>query len=563
MGNINSNVKKKNGIGNKLMLFLGIRLDNQLNKLSIKIITTISSFLTLKEYNIMLQVSSTTNKLFGQVSSCYQVHCQKLLNVNSDLVHSQNWKQMLKLLLCTPIKGIPYENALRSIRFNIYQHPAFIEDKINYSTFQKGILYFESQFQKVQTKEFEQLKKFAKIHFEQILKLRQGCEIHIQMPQQLMNIYSIQDYIKIYNVYLNIRFDNVNLVQFIELWDRYCGWISIMEWSTLTLIAQFNQIIEENLRKYHLPKFTFRHFMVTLWIMNSNKCLKTLRQEFKEKLIQSRIKNIKIQLLRRYIQQLIDISTNQSNIQQYGQANFQYHSEIYALADIAIQMTSNQNYFQDEQILIYTFGEQIYKFIIFQNLYLNRIEQFQNQITQYKEASTLAQIKQFQISDDLDQHSKVLGRYNKKQQIRELFRQISNQKVEDKDNHYQNDSKQSLEISSISQTSTKCSFLFNSIKSNDVLLNYIQMFQKDLYNQIEHFYQMQDSIIEQMQNLEKEQQQYDIPDLAEYKPMKYESVIEKLNQVRQRQNKNRSLNESPSSIYGRTTAQEMLQRVIS
>lgn len=51
-----------------------------------------------------------------------------------------------------------------------------------------------------------------------------------------MNIYSIQDYIKIYNEYLNMRFDSVNLTSFLELWDRYCGWISIMEWSTSSLI---------------------------------------------------------------------------------------------------------------------------------------------------------------------------------------------------------------------------------------------------------------------------------------------------------------------------------------
>ncbi|CAD8106626.1 unnamed protein product [Paramecium primaurelia] len=563
MGNMKSNVKKKNKISDKLKLFFGIRLENQFNKLSINIISTISSFLTLKEFNIILSVCSTTNQIFSQVSSCYQIHCQKILNVKCDIINSKNWKQLLRLLLCTPIKGIPYENAIKSIRFNIQQHPTFIEKQFNYSTFQKSILYFESKFQKIQTKEYEQIKQYSSNHFEQILKLRQGCEVHIQMPQSLMNIYNIQDYIKIYNVYLNMRFDSVNLTSFLELWDRYCGWISIMEWSTSSLINQFNQIIDETLHKYNIPKFTFRHFMTTQWIINSNKCIKILRKEFEHQLFKSRMQNTKIQLLRRYIQYLIDISTNQSNIQQYGQANFQYDPEIYVLAEIAVDMTSNQHYFIDEQILIYTFGQYIYQFIIFQNLNSKRIEQFKILISEHKEASINQQIKQYQNPDELQQINQVLGRYNPKQQIRTLIKMISRQKIEDKDNQSQNEVQESLETSEISQISTTCSSVFMSTKSNDVLLNYIQMYQKDLYNQIEHFYQLQETIIELFQDVEQQQQLYDVPELAEYKVMKYETLIERLNQIKQRQTKKGSIMQSPASMYGRTTAQEILQRVIS
>ncbi|CAD8192502.1 unnamed protein product [Paramecium octaurelia] len=563
MGNLKSSTNKKNKISDKLKLILGIRLENQFNKLSINIISTISSFLTLKEFNIMLSVSSTTYQVFGQVSSCYQVHCQKLLNVQSDIILSKNWKQLLRLLLCTPIKGIPYENAIKSIRFNIQQHPTFIENKFNYSSFQKSILYFETNFEKVQTKEYEQLKQYGSKHFEQILKLRQGCEVHIQMPHSLMNIYSIQDYIKIYNVYLNMRFDNVNLAQFIELWDRYCGWISIMEWSTSSIINQFNQIIDETLHKYKIPKFTFRHFMTTLWVINSKKCIKELRKEFEHQLFRSRIQNTKVQLLRRYIQYLIDISTNQSNVQHYGQPNFQYDPEIYVLAEIAVEMTSNQQYLIDEQILNYTFGQYIYQFIIFQNLTSKRIDQFKNLISQHKETSIRLQIKQYQNPDELQLANQVLGRYNPKQQIRALIKQISRQKIEEKDNYCQNETQESLEASEISQISTTCSSVFMSTKSNDVLLNYIQMYEKDLYNQIEHFYQVQETIIELMQDIEQLSQIYDVPELGEYKVMKYETLIERLNQVKQRQNKQDSIIQSPASNYGRTTAQEMLQRVIS
>jgi hypothetical protein len=47
-----------------------------------------------------------------------------------------------------------------------------------------------------------------------------------------MNIYNIHDFIRIYTLYLETRFSKCNLEQFLNLWDHYCGWISILEWST-------------------------------------------------------------------------------------------------------------------------------------------------------------------------------------------------------------------------------------------------------------------------------------------------------------------------------------------
>ncbi|CAD8061125.1 unnamed protein product [Paramecium primaurelia] len=267
-------------------LFL-IKKDNLFSKLSQKTSSLITCFLNIQEFNTLLLVSKTTYQIFNQTSGCFQIECLRLLNVKCELIQSQNWKILLQSVMCIPIRSLPYGEAIKSVRYQIKQFPIFIEQKINYCGFQKAFLYYESQLSEkkkfIKTVDYRSALHFASNNTDILLRVRQGFEIHTQLPELLILIYNLHDYVKIFCKYLEIRFSKCNLEQFIQIWHHYQGWISSVENQTFDLIFLFNKIIDESLHQYKLPKYTIRHFMVCEWMKKANKgeLIVKLREDFR------------------------------------------------------------------------------------------------------------------------------------------------------------------------------------------------------------------------------------------------------------------------------------------
>ncbi|CAD8060910.1 unnamed protein product [Paramecium sonneborni] len=528
------------------------------SKLSQKTLSFLTSFLSIQEYHNILLTSKVTYQLFIQTSGCFQIECHRLLNIQGDQIISQNWKKIIQSLVFIPIKGIPFSGAIKSVRLQLKELPITIEEKVNYSGFQKAILYFKnkSNFNNLSCPyyEYQDSISFAVKNQDLILRLRQGMEIYIQLPQLLMQIYTLHDYIKIYSLYLEIKFLKCNLQQFIQIWHHYKGWISILEQETASLIDQFNNIINTAFPHNILPNYTIRQFMVIQWLKKSDKgeVIVMLREEFRLKMIESRNKNIKFQELRDYVQYLIDISTNQTNIHQYGYYNFEYCQELHKLINLAVDLTPllTIDYQTDEKILIYIFGQYIYDYHIFELLSSYRIEQFKQQIKEYQQDSqkmskfSLKNIEDQQLfssnnnlDDEIQRFNYHLSmQYNVQFQIKSLFKSIS----------YQNDDNcssqeivqaDSLQASAISFASTNCSSFFSSSKNNDQLYHYIRYYQTEIFNKIQLFYKREIAISQQKQDIGSQNYQiYDIPELGQYQELQFAQLWELFQQRMQQSN---------------------------
>ncbi|CAD8067237.1 unnamed protein product [Paramecium primaurelia] len=523
-----------------------IKKDILFSKLSQKTSSLITCFLNVQEFNNLLQVSKTTYQIFSQTSGCFQIECQRLLNIKCELIQSKNWKLILQSVMSIPIRTLPYGEAIKSVRYQIKQFPMFIEQKINYSGFQKAILYYENQFneQKQIIKSFDYIEalNFASNNTDILLRVRQGFEIHTQLPELLMLIYNLHDYVKIFCQYLEIRFSKCNLEQFIQIWQHYQGWISSVENQTFDLIFLFNKIIDESLPQYKLPKYTIRHFMVCEWMKKADKgqLIVKLREDFRLQMIESRNKNKKSQLLRQYIQYLIDISTNQNNIQQYGYYNFQYCQELNQLINLAIDLTPKLNieYQQDEELLIYIFGQYVYDYYVFELSSAFRVDQFKCEIKQFHQESQ--QMSKILVKNFEDQHLQnnlfvnevqnfkyyLQSQYNVQLKIKSLFKQITIMD-DDINNSSENIIAESLGTSGISLTSTNCSSVFSSVKNNDQLYHYIKFYQKELFNKIQKFCCKQQDVYQY--SLEQEPSNeiiYDVPELAEYDYISHQNLMD-------------------------------------
>ncbi|CAD8087352.1 unnamed protein product [Paramecium sonneborni] len=528
--------------------FFAIKKDILFSKLSQKTASLITSFLNIQEFNNLLQASKVTFEIFNQTSGCFQIECQRLLNVKCELIQSKNWKFILQSVMCIPIRTLPYGEAIKSVRLNIKQFPIFIEQKINYSGFQKAILYYENQLNEqkkvIKSFDYQQALQFASNNTDIILRLRQGLEIHTQLPDLLMLIYNLQDYIKIFCQYLEIRFSKCNLEQFIQMWQHYQGWISSVENQTFDLIYQFNRIIDESLPQFKLPKYTIRHFMVCEWLKKADKgeIIVKLRENFRLKMIECRNQNQKSQFLKQYVQYLIDISTNQNNITKYGYYNFQYCQELNQLITLTIDLTPKLNieYQQDEDLLIFIFGQYVYNYYIFEMLSSFRVEQFKHQIKQFHQESQ--QMSKILVKNFEDQHNQnsIFGnensnfkyhlsiQYNVQLKIRSLFKQVSLMD-EDISNSSDNIVAESIGTSGISLTSTNCSSVFSSVKNNDQLYHYIKTYQKELFNKIQRFYCKEQEVYQYSQEQEQGSEAiYDVPELAQYEHLQYQNLIDQI-----------------------------------
>ncbi|CAD8044888.1 unnamed protein product [Paramecium primaurelia] len=526
------------------------------SKLSLKTLSLLTSFLTIQEYHNILLTSKATYQLFIQTSGCFQIECHRLLNVKGDLIISQNWKKIIQSIVFIPIRGIPFSNAIKSVRQQLKQIPITIEQKVNYSGFQKAILYFQnkSNQQLFPFNEYQESKQFANKNQELVLKLRQGLEVYIQLPQLLMQVYTLHDYIKIYSLYLEIKFQKCNLQQFIELWHHYTGWISILEQETKGIIAQFNNIIDTTFPQYNLPNYTVRQFMVSQWLKKSDRgeIIVMLREEFRLKMIESRNKNIKFKELRDYVQYLIDISTNQTNIHQYGYYNFEYSEELNKLIHLAVDLSPllTVDYKTDENMLIYIFGQYIYDYQLFELLSTFRIEQFKQQIREHQQSSQKMSkivVKQFEDQPSLSNNNlfdnQIQGfnyhlsmQYNIQFKIRQLFKQLS-YLDDDICSTLENIQVESLEASQTSFASTNCSSFFSSIKNNDQLYHYVQFYQQELFNKLELFYQRELTISQYKQDVEQKNQLiFDIPELGQYHELQFAQILELFNNKQQRLN---------------------------
>ncbi|CAK75328.1 unnamed protein product (macronuclear) [Paramecium tetraurelia] len=542
--------KKKDPL---LFLFGNNKKQIIFSKLSLKTLSLLTSFLTIQEYHNILLTSKATYQLFIQTSGCFQIECQRLLNVKGDLIISQNWKKIIQSIVFIPIRGIPFSDAIKSVRHQIKQIPIIIEQKVYYSGFQKAILYFQnkSNDQKFSFNEYQESIEFANKNSDLILKLRQGLEVYIQLPQLLMQIYNLHDYIKIYSLYLEIKFQKCNLQQFIELWHHYAGWISILEQETARLIVQFNNIIDATFPQYRLPNYTVRQFMVSQWLKKSDRgeIIVMLREEFRLKMIESRNKNIKFQELRDYVQYLIDISTNQTNIHQYGYYNFEYCEELNKLVQLAVDLSPllTIDYKTDENMLIYIFGQYIYDYYIFELLSTFRIEQFKQQIREHQQSSqkmtklVTKHLEDLSLSSNNLFENQIQGfnyhmsmQYNVQFKIRSLFKQIS-YLDEDICQTSENIQPESLEISQISFASTNCSSILSSIKNNDQAYHYVKNYQQELFHNIELFYQKELAISQYIQDAEPRNTFiYDIPELGQYLDLQFTQIMDLFQNKQQR-----------------------------
>ncbi|CAD8151645.1 unnamed protein product [Paramecium octaurelia] len=548
MGNNQSQRKNHTNLKTKTKehikkLFL-IKKDCLFSKLSQKTSSLITSFLNIQEFENLIQVSKTTYQIFSQTSGCFQIACQRLLNVKCEIIQSQNWKIILQSVMCIPIRSLPYGEAIKSVRYETKQFPLFIEHKINYSGFQKAILYYEDQFsdekQLIKNSDYITALQFATNNTDILLRVRQGFEIHTQLPELLMLIYNLHDYVKIFCKYLEIRFSQCNLEQFIQIWLHYQGWISSIENQTSNLVFLFNKIIDESLPQYKLPKYTVRHFMVCEWMMKANKAelIEKFRKEFSLFMIECRNRKKKSLLLRQYVQYLIDISTNQNNIHKYGYYNFQYCEELNQLINLTVNLTPKLNieYSQHEELLIYIFGQYVYEYYIFEQSSAFRVEQFKYEIKQFHQECQ--QMSKILVKNFEEQHNSIFGneiqnfRYqlslqqNVQIKIRALFKQVVLMD-DDIQNSSENIVAESLGTSGVSLTSTNCSSVFSSVKNNDQLYHYIKFYQKDLFNKIQRFYCKEWDVYQY--SLEQEPANdviYDIPELAEYDYISHQNVME-------------------------------------
>ncbi|CAD8052938.1 unnamed protein product [Paramecium sonneborni] len=559
MGNNQSKNEAKSKSKNTLQSFLSNNKKQIIfSKLSQKILSLLTSYLSIKEYHNILLTSKVTYQLFIQTSGCFQIECQRLLNVKGDQLISQNWKKIIQSLIFIPIRGIPFNGAIKSVRQQLKEHPIIVDEKLNYSGFQKAILYFINKSNLNNStslyKEYQESIEFANKNQDLILKLRQGMEIYIQLPQLLMQIYTLHDYIKIYSLYLEIKFKKCNLQQFIQIWHHYKGWISILEQETQNLINQFNYIIDKTFPFHRLPNYTVRQFMVNQWLKKSDKgeIIVMLREEFRLKMIESRNKNIKFQELRDYVQYLIDISTNQTNIYQYGYYNFDYCQELHKLINLAVDLSPLliTDYLIDENILIFIFGQYIYDYHIFELLSSFRIEQFKQKIKEFQQCSQkMTKISMNNIEDQqlissnnhLDHelqrfHNYLSMQYNVQFQIRQLFKQIS-YLSDDNCNSSEIKQAESLEASAISFASTSCSSFISSIKNNDQLYHYVRHYQTDIFNMIQLFYQREITINQCKQDIEPQKQYiYDIPELGQYQDLQFTQLWELFQIKKQKSN---------------------------
>ncbi|CAD8081052.1 unnamed protein product [Paramecium sonneborni] len=549
--------------------FFVTKKDILFSKLSQKTASLITSFINIQEFNNLIQASKTTYEIFNQTSGCFQIECQRLLNVKCELIQSKNWKFILQSVISIPIRTLPYGEAIKSVRYYIKQLPIFLEQKINYSGFQKAILYSENYLNQqkkiIKRADYMEALLFAQKNTNTILRLRQGLDIHTQLPEMLMLIYNLHDYVKIFCQYLEIRFSRCNLEQFIQMWQHYQGWISSVENQTFDLIFQFNNIIDESFLQYKLPKYTVRHFMVCEWLKKADKgeIIVKLREEFRLKMIECRNQNIKSQFLKQYVQYLIDISTNQNNIKKYGYYNFKYCSELNQLINLTINLTPKLQieYQQDENLLIHIFGQYVYDYYIFEMSAAFRVEQLKFEIKQFhKESQQMSKVL-FKNIEDQNIHNNLLDNhqvsdfkyhlsinYNIQLKIRSLFKQVT-QRDDDIQNSLNNIVSESLGTSGISLTSTNCSSVFSSVKNNDQLYHYIKFYQKELFNKIQRFYCKEQEVLQY--SLEQEQGTetlYDIPELAEYDLLQNQNLMDLFINRTQRSNAIYQLERRQSSL---------------
>lgn len=82
-------------------------------------------------------------------------------------------------------------------------------------------------------------------------------------------------------MYIDIRLENCELQEYLELWNHYANWIRSIEVAANPYVSQFNKILQEIFPCSNLPKYSVRWFMVGQWVRRMPQALTyKLRHDF-------------------------------------------------------------------------------------------------------------------------------------------------------------------------------------------------------------------------------------------------------------------------------------------
>ncbi|CAD8189380.1 unnamed protein product [Paramecium octaurelia] len=422
------------------------------NRMPNPVIDGICKFLTIHDLTNLYCTSRFVYERF-YTSLPYSIACGNLLykqyedrrGIAQKAVQTKHasWPQVLEVFIENKKQMLNLQINFRQALQNAYQlhiiYPPLLMDEVTKeglnSDFQRQIMQKLSDSQECHTITEIQIMNQTRAYFKKsslqkqqltnsMLEIRtiKLFSVDEKLPQ-LFNILiilfsSIKSLLQIVALTLECAFngtDNIGLLDFyLYNYQMYLIWMQQLDEFATPYLKMFDIMLLEQLPSYEFPPFTLQWIMMKMWNQCIyQKCKHFLRSIFLQWLQQVRLNpSLKYEsfLLKDYIQSLIDLSTNQSNIRMAGHSKFTYIKDLETLFQVVISQSvelwnsKSFDFKTDISVLGYIFK----KHILENNLLHNLLEQKYETVKASIEA--IKQSQEFQKrTSKIDDNNQILS----------------------------------------------------------------------------------------------------------------------------------------------------------
>ncbi|CAD8085185.1 unnamed protein product [Paramecium sonneborni] len=410
------------------------------NHMPNSVIDGICKFLTIKDLTNLYCTSRFVYERF-YTSLPYSIACGNLLYklyedrkgiaFNAVQTKHAHWPQVLEVFMKNKKQMLNLQNNLRQSLQNAYQlhiiYPPLLMDEVTKeglnSDLQRQIMQKLSDSQECHTITQIQIMNQTRTYFKNsssskqsliniMLEIRANRELLVdqKLPQLFNILIIICSYIKsllqIVALTLECAFNGTDYIGELDFYlynyQMYLIWMQQMDEFVTPYLKIFDIILHEQIPSYTFPPFTLQWIMMKMWNQCIyQKCKHFLRSIFLQWLQQVRLNpSLKYEqyLLKDYIQSLIDLSTNQSNIRIAGHSQFTYIKDLENLFQVVInqsvdlQNSKNFKFKSDINVLGYIFQKYILENNLLHNLIEQKYDTFKASIEKIKQSSEFQKI---------------------------------------------------------------------------------------------------------------------------------------------------------------------------
>ncbi|CAK63663.1 unnamed protein product (macronuclear) [Paramecium tetraurelia] len=389
------------------------------NRMPNTVIDGICQFLTINDLTNLYCTSRFVYERF-YTSLPYSIACGNLLykqyedrrHIAQQAVQTKHasWPQVLQVFMENKKQMQILHINLRQSLQGAYQlhiiYPPLLMDEITKeglnSDFQRQIMQKLQDCQECHTITEIQIMNQTRAYFKKsslqkqqllntMLEIRTIRKFQVdQKLPQLFNILiilcsSIKSLLQIIALTLECAFnanDTVGLLDFyLYNYQMYLIWMQQVDEFATPYLKMFDIILNEQIKSYQSPPFTLQWIMMKMW----NQCIYQKSKHFLRSIFLQLLQQVRLNpslkyelfLLKDYISQLIDLSTDQSNIRMAGHSKFTYIKDLETLFQVVISQSVDLwnsrdfDFKTDINVLGYVFQ----KYILENNLLYSLLEQ--------------------------------------------------------------------------------------------------------------------------------------------------------------------------------------------